>query len=921
MFTSDLIALSAEEKRALLARLLQDRAVVAAPQPASSPPPTDLADLHPYEAYVNPYLGATLRAVNMDKRYVRGEGCWLTDDKGTRILDFTGAYGALPFGFNPPEICQAVTDVFAAMEPSFIQPSALEAAGELARRLIEIAPGDLRYVTFTNSGAESVEAAIKLARAATGKLGILSTERSFHGKTLGALSATGRALYQQAFGAPAPHFARIPYGSLRALEETLSRHAGEIAAFIVEPIQGEGGIVVPPLGYLQGARELCTRYGVLLIFDEVQTGLGRTGTLFACNAENVAPDILTLAKALGGGLVPIGAVLCTEACYTAEFALKHTSTFAQNTLCCRVGLRSLELITRNEQELVRQVAENGRALREGLEAIQRKFPELIKAIRGRGYLLGMEFTTDFGAFGRQCLMSFMAEQESLALGLCSYLLNVEHIRMAPTLFGAKVMRIEPPLIATVAECRYFLDALERALTELRACNTPRLFGHLVGRDMPPADATAPRPQRTVARPSADAREGRWGFVAHPLDLESYVDIDSSLAAFSRSEREDLVDRLNNCQLNDLEDTLVIGATRFTSAARETAYGELLAVSHTAEELMNMPGEEAVEKVRKAVRLAHARGAQIVGLGGYTSIVTKNGLYLQDMGIPLTTGNSYTVVSALETVEEVARCRNRALAEMSLAVVGATGSIGRATAILLSEQAGRLLLVGNPKQPERSLERLRRVSEEIVGHLVYLYQQGRAFPDDSLADLLLRRGLLARCADADGQADCVQALQDAGRLRFTVDGDRTLPEIELIVTATSSTHGLLTAENLRPGAVVCDISRPSNVSQEVRAARPDVLALDAGIVELPGRQDLGIAYGLPDGCTYACMAETMIMGLERHYTHGTLGSDLDVRYILHIQRLARKHGFRLAGLQTSGRAVGKADWQRLARAAENGRTCD
>ncbi|HZO90499.1 MAG TPA: aminotransferase class III-fold pyridoxal phosphate-dependent enzyme [Chthonomonadaceae bacterium] len=910
MFDTDVLELSAQDKRALLAQLLQGSAVVStAFAPSAAPEALAIEAVHPYEGYVNPYVGALLRQVNMDKRYVRGEGCWLTDERGNRYLDFTAAYGALPFGFNHPEICQTAMEVFTALEPSFIQPSALEAAGELARRLIEVAPAGLRYVTFTNSGAESVEAAIKLARAATGCLGILSTERSFHGKTLGALSATGRELYQKAFGAPVAHFRRIPYGDLRALEETLAAYSDEIAAFLVEPIQGEGGIVVPPQGYLRGARELCSRYGVLLILDEVQTGLGRTGTLFACDAEEVSPDILTLAKALGGGLVPIGAVLCTAECYTEEFAMKHTSTFANNTLCCRVGLRSLDLITRNDRELVRQVEQNGRALRAGLEALQRKFPQVIMSVRGRGYLLGLELTHDHGDFGRQCLMSAMAVQESLALGLCSYLLNVEGIRLAPTLFGARVLRIEPPLVATAEMCDHFLAALERGLTELAACNTAHLFGHLVGHQAPPA--IEPPAKRAVARPSSDPREARWGFIAHPLDLQSYVDMDAGLAAFSQAELEALMERFNNCQLNDLEETLLVGSSRLHSATGVSAYGELFAVSRTAEDLMNLSSEEAVEKVRKAVLFARERGAQIVGLGGYTSIVTKNGLYLQDLGVPLTTGNSYTVVSALETVEAVARNLNQSMTQMRLAVVGAAGSIGRATALLLGEQVGHLLLVGNPRQPERSLERLQKVAEEIVLHLASGYHWGQEYPDDSLADFLIREGLLARCAEPRGMARCLEALRHGGRLILTIEANHHLPEVDLIVTATSSPHSLLTAENLRPGAVICEISRPSNVSAAVRAARPDVLALDAGLVELPGRQDLGIEYGLAPGQTYACMAETMLMALDHRFVHGTIGGELDKRYILDIQRLARKHGFRLAPLQTSGRSVGKEDWERIA----------
>ena len=182
----------------------------------------------------------------LDKRFVRGEGCELIDDDGRRYLDCIAAYGALPFGFNPAEIWQSLLDVQRNCEPSFVQPALLDAAGELAERLLAIAPSNLRYVTFANSGAETVEACIKLCRIATGRMGILSASNSFHGKTLGALSATGNPHYQAGFGAPSSDFHTIPYGDVEALRHELETRPGHYAAFLVEPIQGEGGIVVPP---------------------------------------------------------------------------------------------------------------------------------------------------------------------------------------------------------------------------------------------------------------------------------------------------------------------------------------------------------------------------------------------------------------------------------------------------------------------------------------------------------------------------------------------------------------------------------------------------------------------------------------------------------------------------------------------------
>ena len=330
--------------------------------------------MHPYAEYVNPSLAKRLRQINMDKVFKRGSGAVLIDEAGESYLDFIASYGALPFGYNPPEIWEAINTVQVNAEPSFMQPSYLDAAGELARELVRWAPPGLNRVTFANSGTEAVEAALKLARVFTGREGILTTANAFHGKTLGALSATGKDLYQKGFGAPVTGFDRVAYADSKQLAEALGEKPHYYAAVILEPIQGEGGIIIPPAGYLREALELCHQYGTLLIVDEVQTGLGRTGRLFACEADGITPDIMTLAKALGGGIMPIGACLCTEEVYNEDFALKHSSTFAGNTLACRVGIKVLELLTRNNGQLLTEVTARGEYLLERLTVLQERFP-------------------------------------------------------------------------------------------------------------------------------------------------------------------------------------------------------------------------------------------------------------------------------------------------------------------------------------------------------------------------------------------------------------------------------------------------------------------------------------------------------------------------------------------------------------------
>ncbi|HEY8449203.1 MAG TPA: aspartate aminotransferase family protein, partial [Bacillota bacterium] len=257
----------------------------------------------------------------------------------------------------------------------------------LAEKLMEQAPGALQYVFFCNSGAEAVEGALKLARAVTGRTEFIAARNAFHGKTFGALSATGRDLYRDPFLPLVPGFRHVPFGDAEAIEQAIGP---QTAAVILEPIQGEGGVILPPPGYLRRVRELCDRHGALLILDEVQTGLGRTGAWFACQHEGVAPDILTLAKILGGGVMPIGAFLARPEVFAPfdENPYIHSSTFGGNALACAAGLATLEALA--EEGLVEQAAEKGRYLLEGLLDIAARYPDVIREVRGRGLMIGIE---------------------------------------------------------------------------------------------------------------------------------------------------------------------------------------------------------------------------------------------------------------------------------------------------------------------------------------------------------------------------------------------------------------------------------------------------------------------------------------------------------------------------------------------------
>ncbi len=859
-----------------------------------------------YTRFVNPHLGEMLESIKLDQKYVRGEGCHLFDDQGNRYLDCIAAYGALPFGHNPAPIWQAIDRYRDSSEPNFIQPSALDAAGELACRLIQLAPEGLEYVTFANSGAEAVEAAIKLCRSATGRLGILATDNSFHGKTFGALSATGNPDYQSVFNAPAEGFNHIPFGDSSALQKELTEKAGYYAAFIVEPIQGEGGIIEPPAGYLSAAKEICKEHGVLLVFDEVQTGLGRTGTLFACEQENVSPDVMVLAKALGGGIMPLGACLSTGKAYTEDFGLKHSSTFAGNALACRVGIQVMEELTANNKAILKEVRSKGELLKKGLLDLKEKYPKLIRAIRGRGLMLGIEFYMDREHFPGS-LMGVMAEQELLTPAISSYLLNVEKIRVAPTLNGNAVIRIEPPLTISEEQCQEALLGLDSMLKVLNEGSTARFLSYLVRPDCEGSFPTfVPYPAEKVV-PSGEPSEGRFAFLIHALDLKSYHQFDNSLLAFSEEELAELTGRFG-----DMIEPFIAGKTKIHSAAGKTAYGEFIALPRTTDEFVQMPRKQALAELKAAVAFARERGAKIVGLGAFTAVASMGGLYLKNEGVPITTGNSYTVVSAVDAVTTATEKLHIDRSQSTAAIVGAAGSIGRGISLLLSETVPRLILIGNPNNTSAS-ERLQLVAAEIYRYQSALLQQGRTLKEGSMGHQL------AGCPELpapDAPMEDFEAFVEGegrrrGLIEFSTDIDSVLAGADIVISATSATEKVIHARNLKTGAIVCDISRPANVSEEVDEARPDVLVIDGGVVEIPGHPSLGWDFGFEKGLAYACMAETMMLALEQQYKHYSLGSSgVNLESILQTRYLADEHGFKLANFRSFNHPLSNESWQRL-----------
>lgn len=394
-----------------------------------------------YEKYINPAQAKLFRFMGLASVEGHAEGWTITDSEGREFIDCLGGYGMFALGHRHPKVVEAVEKALHTMpmcgKVLFNRPMA-----DLAEALAEITPGDLQYSFFVNSGTEAVEGCLKVARLATKRKKFVAANNAFHGKTMGSLTATGRDLYREPFKPLLDGFTHVPFGDIAAMESAVDE---ETAAVILEPIQGEGGIIIPPAGYLRQVKELCEAKGALFIADEVQTGIGRTGAWFGVNHEVVKPDLMACAKALGGGVMPIGAIIGTPRAWQGliEAPFLHTSTFGGNQLACAAGVAAISVI--KEENLLERGAETGAYLKAGLESIAAEFPSVISEVRGRGMMIGIELTKE-GAGGM--LMSLMIDKS---------------IIVAYTLNNPKVIRMEPPLIMPKEVVDYVLEQFRDAV--------------------------------------------------------------------------------------------------------------------------------------------------------------------------------------------------------------------------------------------------------------------------------------------------------------------------------------------------------------------------------------------------------------------------------------------------------------------------
>jgi ornithine--oxo-acid transaminase len=429
--------------------------------------------LERYSRHVNHRFARVIELIGFDRVFTKAQGAWLWDQDGRRYLDFLGGYSVFNVGRNHPRVKQALIDWLQRDGASLVQMECSPLAGLLAEKLVSRTPPGLDAVFFTNSGAETTEVALKMARKATGRARVLYAQSGFHGLTYGALSVSDDAMWREGFEPFLAGCERIGFNDLEALERKLVK--GDVAAFITEPIQGEAGVRLPSGNYLADAARMCRRYGSLFIVDEIQTGFGRTGRWFCCDHWGVEPDIMLLSKGMSGGYVPVGAVVTRRAVFDKVFtdlshAVVHTTTFGMNAMAMISALATLEVM--ETEGVIENAATAGAELMNRLRGLAQEF-ELVKEVRGMGLMIGIEF----GEPKSLALKAGWKIVQSASAGLFGQMLAIPLMRDHGILtqvagHNFDVHKLAPPLTIGKEEIDYFIAAYEKVLKDLHRFPAP-----------------------------------------------------------------------------------------------------------------------------------------------------------------------------------------------------------------------------------------------------------------------------------------------------------------------------------------------------------------------------------------------------------------------------------------------------------------
>lgn len=746
----------------------------------------------------------------------------------------------------------------------------------------------------------------------------LALTRSFHGKTSGSLTLTHNERFRKPFGNIGINARFIDSDDPGSLDDVIreltlgyavpepgpdkalvlrEKHMVNIGALFVEPLQGEGGIRPVSARFLEQARKQSLVHGFPLVFDEIQCGMGRTGTFLFSEQCGVSADYYLLSKSLGGGLSKISAFLVDSACYEPDFGILHTSTFAEDDHSAGIALAALELIE-NNPSLMESALERGEQIKAGLALIQEKYPGVIKEVRGEGLMLGIELMsqeTSGSNFIRSVYMGHL-----LGPVIAGYLFHEHRIRIAPALSSDITLRIEPSFDISGEQCEALLRAVDRLCEILYKQNFYELVRYIVGEERPLTYLPVKdyRKKQRIGTCLPDLPQ--VAFLGHLIEARHLTLVDESFESFSREQLERFVAKTYAHITPQVYDQRVV-----TSITGEKVVLNFIGLHLTPwiiERFALSGNTEPVKAiVNQGLDLAIQMGCRVAGFGGYSSIVTGNCSHVVTDAISVTSGNAFTVAMGVETLKEAAALKNIDLTQACLAGVGAAGNICSTYLHIMSETVPRLILI---IRKGRSLDCLKELAGDIVStafeRICHLAEAGgspdsltgvaKAIHDTAAVKTLLQNNRTMDHAGLRLLDALTRELKDRMPITFSSDLD-DLKATNLIIGASNTPGPVIFPHHLNDQPVVInDIAVPSDVDATVFKEKDNVLVIKGGIVKLPCDPDFTIS-GIPlePGHAFACMSETILLGLSgirEHFSYGKITTS----QVETIRNIAKKHGF-------------------------------
>jgi acetylornithine/succinyldiaminopimelate/putrescine aminotransferase/predicted amino acid dehydrogenase len=968
-----------------------------------------------YQKYCKPELYKKFHLLKIDKVFHRGSGDFLyyQDDSGKEqaVLDMLGGYGTLVVGHNNPRLKQKWIDLINSEVPFCSQLSIPQEGTLLAKKLNDLIHKTMKqsvYVHLTNSGAETVEAAMKHAHLAFEKkldvfyqrwektqkqleelLGVdsdfqwtlteeqvvilsdtvtkhqspvlsqlfslflqnqsiesasdffslyfqlekqvpsqwMALEGSFHGKTLGALALTQgvqhRAPYEKCF--PLVHF--LPHQQIesdnldnvyRPIFERTCRHLfwpsmenGKLilkqesyscaAALFLEPLQGEGGMMPLSPEVAQTITRLAAEYEISVVIDEIQSGMGRTGTFLYSEQLQIQGQYYLLSKGLGGGLAKIGALCIDQSFFLPEFSLLHTSTFAEDNLSAGIARETLYLM--EDDDGPRRAHDIGIRLYNELVQLKNRYPHWIKDIRGRGLMIGIELQCPPEA---SVFFKGLFEQEWLGYLISGHLLNEHHLRLSVSLSAPHVFRLEPSWYLSESSILHFREAMESTFQLLQRQDTGALLYYLVNQQKNDCLSLGKSLQKTIMSESLKMNPPirKVAFLVHLLNKEDLKKIDPTFSRYSLEQLDELMEKTQ-----DLLHPILLQTSLIQNSEGETLscdfYGLFVDTEIIQRKQKNRQSHQLVQSIQHLVDELEKRGdVDFLGLGGHTSILTNNGRSLKTHRLKITTGNALTVSMGWQALKQKADERHINLSECTLAIVGAKGNIGQMYAYLSLPYVKRLMLIKRPglfsRQEESFLAQLHlHCFEEIKkgqsSGIYQVFKQTQTFQyflqaeDFSLLSDEQKGSLLLTKSQAELKADHPILLSSDLSLLKTAT---------LIVSSSSDPFPIITKDVLGDHrTIICDVALPEDVDPSLQQAKPLADVLKGGLVNLVHNTHFSLpGVSIEPGHSFACMAETFVLGMINYPAHFSYGL-LTHEQVEQIGLWAYQCGFRLGGMKT------------------------